>query len=323
MLQFYVLSYITGQWMRIFGIMKPLVSVIIPTYNMCQWIDESIDSVLAQSYPHCEIIVVDDGSADGTRRFLHDKYGSQILYAYQENRGRAAARNEGFSLSQGKLIQFFDADDIMEPHALDARVAFLQKNTEYAVAYSHTCAFYDDDPDYLFEKANRRRENYISGDILLAEIESPFLGPPMTLLRREWVERVGGMDESLERNEDWHFFMKIAVMGGRFAFVDGPPVARFRVRREISLDSAARHLWCGVRALQKIRPLAEERSDYRSRGIEKAIEKAIGLRRYSYGCKLMRLGRVGEGSRQVLKSFRENQDQLLSKLVRASVTALR
>ena len=99
---------------------NPLVSIIIPAYNARRLIGESIDSVLNQTYSNCEILVIDDGSTDGTRAFLQHRYGDQIRYIYQKNQGRGAARNYGLRLARGKYIQFLDADDLILPDKIRA-----------------------------------------------------------------------------------------------------------------------------------------------------------------------------------------------------------
>jgi glycosyltransferase involved in cell wall biosynthesis len=91
----------------------PLVSVIIPAYNAGAYINETIDSVLTQTYPHVEIIVVDDGSTDDTVERLK-KYGAGIKYIYQANAGVGPDRNTGFDASSGDYIAFLDADDIWQ-----------------------------------------------------------------------------------------------------------------------------------------------------------------------------------------------------------------
>jgi glycosyltransferase involved in cell wall biosynthesis len=96
--------------------MKPLVSILIPSYNAQEFIGETLTSAVAQTWPRKEIIVVDDGSTDHTRA-IADRFGSrQVKVVAQEHQGASAARNRAFSLSQGDYIQWLDADDSL-PHA--------------------------------------------------------------------------------------------------------------------------------------------------------------------------------------------------------------
>ena len=103
-----------------------IVSAIIPTYNRAHLVTEAIDSVLAQTYPHIEVIVVDDGSTDDTMARLAP-YGSRIRVIRQENAGPAAARNKGIAASSGGLVAFLDSDDLWLPAKIERQVRLLQK----------------------------------------------------------------------------------------------------------------------------------------------------------------------------------------------------
>ena len=107
-----------------------LVSVIIPTFNRAASVSRAIDSVLGQTYPRVEVIVVDDGSTDDTRERL-SAYDHRVQYVYEENAGPAAARNRGAALATGELIAFLDSDDVILPAKLEKQVAYL--NTHQGV----------------------------------------------------------------------------------------------------------------------------------------------------------------------------------------------
>ena len=102
-----------------------MVSVIIPTYNSGQFIQDAIISVLEQTYKDVEIIVIDDGSTDNTSTQLKS-IGNKIIYKWQENQGVSQARNIGLKLAKGELIAFLDADDIWFPEKLQIQVQFLR-----------------------------------------------------------------------------------------------------------------------------------------------------------------------------------------------------
>ncbi len=103
--------------------MIPLVSVIIPTYNASKYVCDAVESALAQTFEKIEIIVVDDGSNDGTAELLNQNYGDQITYIYKENGGPASARNLGIKQSHGEIIAFLDADDLWKPDKLEQQLA--------------------------------------------------------------------------------------------------------------------------------------------------------------------------------------------------------
>ena len=114
------------------------VSVIIPFYSHLDWLYEAIDSVLAQTYPIHEIILVNDGSKEDMTEFLA-QYGDKIIYIYQENAGPAAARNNGIRQATGDYIAFEDSDDIWLPTKLEKQVAFME---ETAARWSHVGFYY-------------------------------------------------------------------------------------------------------------------------------------------------------------------------------------
>ena len=106
---------------------KPLVSVIIPTFNRGWILKEAIDSVLDQEFDDYELIIVDDGSADDTQEIL-DSYGEDIIVLRQSNKGVSAARNRGITEATGQLIAFLDSDDLWLPEKLSRQVDFFNTN---------------------------------------------------------------------------------------------------------------------------------------------------------------------------------------------------
>ena len=116
----------------------PLISIGVSTYNRKDYLKLSLDSLLAQTYPNCEIIVVDDGSVDGTGEMVQACY-PQVRYVYQTNAGDAAAKNHAAQLAQGEYIVFNDSDDLFLPDAVErlynAMVSGKQKYGQEVIAY--------------------------------------------------------------------------------------------------------------------------------------------------------------------------------------------
>lgn len=102
-----------------------LVSIIIPCFNAERWLREAIDSVLNQTYPTIEVIIIDDGSTDASLD-ITKQYGDRIIWETGPNRGGNHARNRGFALSKGNYIQYLDADDYLLPHKIERQVEFLE-----------------------------------------------------------------------------------------------------------------------------------------------------------------------------------------------------
>ncbi len=115
----------------------PKVSVIIATYNRTHFVCEAIESVLNQTFPDFEIIVIDDGSIDNTKQVL-EKYASRIQYIFQENKGRAEARNTGIKNAKCEYIAFLDDDDIWLPNKLEKQVIFLDSHPDIELVYTFT-----------------------------------------------------------------------------------------------------------------------------------------------------------------------------------------
>ncbi len=113
---------------------SPSVSVIIPTYNMRIFVGDAIKSVLHQTYQDFEIMIVDDGSVDGTKEVVSQfKSDRRVRYLYQDNRGPAAARNTGINESNGQFVAFLDADDLWLPEKLDKQIRAMENHPDYAL----------------------------------------------------------------------------------------------------------------------------------------------------------------------------------------------
>jgi len=188
----------------------PKVSVIIPVYNGERFIAQAVDSVLNQTYRDFELIVVDDGSTDKTAEILKS-YGSQIIYIYQPNRERSAARNTGIRHAQGEYLAFLDADDVWLPHKLQRQVQLLDQASEVGLVYGWA---------YFIDETGQRVN--LSGKEMLCSFESgtrvfePLLfenviASPTVMIRRHCIDTVGFFDESMTYTEDWDMWLRIAV----------------------------------------------------------------------------------------------------------------
>lgn len=120
---------------------QPLVSIAINNYNYGQFLGEAIESALQQSYPHCEVIVVDDGSTDDSREVIA-RYGDRIIPVFKENGGQASAFNAGFAASRGEIICFLDADDLFLPEKVTEIVQAFGDRTSFGWCF-HPLKFVD------------------------------------------------------------------------------------------------------------------------------------------------------------------------------------
>lgn len=171
----------------------PKVSVIIPTYNRAKYVKEAIDSVLAQTFQDFEIIVVDDGSIDGTGELLKN-YNGKIRYIYQTNKGLPAARNTGIRAAKGEYIAFLDSDDIWLPDKLDIQLKILEKNGDVGLIYSRM--FVIDEDGVVNPTVYPKWKLATTLDEMLTEGYG--IGLPSTaIMRKECFDRLGFFDESL------------------------------------------------------------------------------------------------------------------------------
>jgi glycosyltransferase involved in cell wall biosynthesis len=188
---------------------SPEVSVIIPTWNRRDLIVRAIDSVLAQTRPVAEVIVVDDGSTDGTGEILAQRYDDRIIYVHQVNAGVSAARNRGLALARGRYLALLDSDDAWLPEKTARQIALLEADPSLGMVL---CDVRREDRDgRLIDLFERRRQIPTDGPALRWVLQDPALAPVSALFRREVYETVGGFDESLRTAEDLDFHLRVAA----------------------------------------------------------------------------------------------------------------
>lgn len=170
------------------------VSVIIPTYNTAKYIGQAIESVLEQTSPPFEIIVVDDGATDDTESVVK-KFGAHIRYLYQENHGPSHARNRGVEIASGDYVAFIDADDVWLPEHLSIHLNQFNKFENLDISVGFTCEMeFNKTPDV---------------DILEAERNSILnLSLCASLIKKNTFDDVGFFDEDLIMGEDTDWFLK-------------------------------------------------------------------------------------------------------------------
>lgn len=187
----------------------PRVSVIIPTYNRRDYVQEAIDSVLAQTFTDYEIIVIDDGSTDGTGEALRARYGDRIHYEWQGNQGESVARNRGIELARGEYIAFLDSDDLWLPEKLEKQVAYLDAHLDTGAVFCQSLIIDSEGnpwPSNQILGLDIHTEDLILDNLLCNNIIS---APMILLVRRNIINKVGGFDTSIRYGEDWDFSIRL------------------------------------------------------------------------------------------------------------------
>lgn len=281
-----------------------LVSVIIPTYNSKKYLPQSIESALAQTYPHVEIIVIDDGSTDNTKNVI-EPYLDRITYLYKKNGGPASARNLGIDKAHGEYIAFLDADDYWFPEKLTLQVDFLKKNPQYALLHSN---------NLILEKGRELYPRFLdqkppSGNVFDSLFLENHISNLTVIVRRECLEAAGRFDESREliSIEDYEFGLRIAA-SFEIGFLD-EIVAVYRVHDSNISDPAG--------AIEKQLYLLDIFTEL-STDLRKSWDQIITEKRevlyYSWACNLMEKKKYREAKKKFTIAARRNYLQMHSVL---------
>jgi glycosyltransferase involved in cell wall biosynthesis len=190
------------------------VSVIIPAYNMANYLKEAVQGILNQTYQNFEIVVVNDASTDHTDQVMQQFRDPRIKYiVHPENRYAAAARNTGIRASEGDFIAFVDADDKVHPEKLAIQVAFLENNPEIGLVYCSRIEIDQNGNPLVLMPAPSKVS---LKDLVLGYPYSP----SEIVMQREWLYRIGLFDESFRFSaEDPDLFMRLALHGCKMAGV--------------------------------------------------------------------------------------------------------
>jgi glycosyltransferase involved in cell wall biosynthesis len=185
--------------------MTPEVSVIIPTYNRRAMLLEAVDSVLAQSFESFELIVVDDGSTDGTAEHL-TRLEKRIRIERIDHRGPAAARNRGVELARAPLIAFLDSDDLWSPTKLESQLAFMRANPGCAISQTNEIWIRN---GHRVNPGLRHRKR--AGDIFIDSLRTCLISMSATMMRTDLFRTCSGFDEIMAAAEDYDLWLRILI----------------------------------------------------------------------------------------------------------------
>lgn len=205
---------------------RELVSVIIPVYNVEAYLTECIDSVLAQTYPDMEIILVDDGSTDASGKICdsYENQDSRITVIHQENRGLSEARNTGLDRAKGEYIYFLDSDDWILPETLELLTEKAETDSANVVFFDAR-SFEDEQPDKVIQQNYMRKHNYETDTGLavlkqLQENKDYHSAVPLLFIRKSVLDNMGLRFEPGILYEDMIFTYALFCKAGRVAYVN-------------------------------------------------------------------------------------------------------
>jgi glycosyltransferase involved in cell wall biosynthesis len=199
--------------------MTPEVSVVIPTYNRRAMLLEAIDSVLAQSAQVFELIVIDDGSTDGSAEYLAS-LAETIRFERIDHRGPAAARNRGVAIARAPLVAFLDSDDLWAPMKLKRQLSFMRTNPGCAISQTGE----------IWIRNGRRvnpgmRHRKRAGDIFIDSLRTCLVSISAVIMRTDLFRAMGGFDESMDAAEDYDLWLRILI-DHEIGLLDEPLVKR-------------------------------------------------------------------------------------------------
>jgi glycosyltransferase involved in cell wall biosynthesis len=201
----------------------PLISCIVPVFNGERYLGEALESILKQSYRSLQIIVVDDGSTDGTAAVM-GHYAGQVRLLRQANAGTAAARNLGLNAANGEFIAFLDADDLWHPEKLERQTARFQTRPELDYCVAHVQNFWVPE---LIEEERRFRDHRISKAL-------PGYSTGTLLVRRALFDTVGQFNPAIKHADDTEWFLRASEHGAVMELL--PDVLLYRRLHQTNLS---------------------------------------------------------------------------------------
>ena len=259
--------------------MATLVSIIIPTHNRVDLVGEAIESALRQTYAVREVIVIDDGSADGTADLLAG-YGDRIRAIRTSNRGCAAARNTGVALARGAYLAFLDSDDVLLPDKLDLQVPVLDAQDDVGFVYGPIVVF---GPELVAEHLDTPIRPTAERSVAEGLFLTTRVGFGSVLLRRAAVNQAGGFDETLRYNEDTDLLLRVAL-NWKAVCIEAPTVRQRwhsgrKSRDEVALQRAVlRSMQQVLDARPEFRVQLGARAEARLAEVHWAISRALAER---------------------------------------------
>jgi glycosyltransferase involved in cell wall biosynthesis len=259
-----------------------LITIIIPTHNYGRYITETLDSLISQTYPYWECIIIDDGSVDNTKEVLKTYLAndSRFRYFYQECQGVSAARNVGLKKATGSYIQFLDADDILPNEKLAIHAAYLEENPAIDIIYSDVRYFSNDDRTKLsfsFDMKNIEWMPKVNNEheTITALVQSNIMPIHSPLSRADLLTKVGLFNSAMRYCEDWDYWFRCAVAGGQIRYLDDPSAIVFvRVHKVSASQNSSAMLGGGKMMVEQFNNYLNQYQTTISKPLKTAIRRA-------------------------------------------------
>jgi glycosyltransferase involved in cell wall biosynthesis len=224
------------------------VSIIIPAYNAEPWIVECLRSALDQTWPACEILVIDDGSTDRTAAIAEQYVSPRLKLIRQANRGASAARNAGLKAASGEYIQFLDADDLLAPDKIEHQVNLLRLQDNNTLASGAWARFEHEYPKAHFSPFPNWRDLTGVEFLQLHYEEGCMMHPAAWLAPRSLLDRSGHWNETLSLNDDGEYFARVMLAATQIVFC---PSARSYYRSNLSGSLSRRKDYAALDSLYR------------------------------------------------------------------------
>jgi glycosyltransferase involved in cell wall biosynthesis len=263
------------------------ITLLMPCYNAERFIGQAIQSVLDQSYQDFEIVVVDDGSTDGSVEVVEKFQDPRIRLLTQANGGPGKARNTGARATTGEFLALLDADDLALPHRFASQLAILQADPQLSVVASGY-AWIDEAGASLPWPHHSWQHAPDPNDLANWLVDCPFV-PSATMLRRRAWEDVGGFEEDLPGTEDWNLWMRLVVTGHRMTWQQ-EVVCLYRRTSSAMSENAGRTLANSLEALRRVMA----RADFPANLLPLA-QRGLAIRHLDGAKRLYRSGMWEEG----------------------------
>jgi glycosyltransferase involved in cell wall biosynthesis len=225
----------------------------MPAFNVAPFILESVESVLGQTFADLELIVVDDGSSDGTADQLLSVKDPRLQIIRQANGGSSSARNSGIKCGAGEYIGFIDADDLWQPKKLEAHVSFLDQHPEVDLTFSRS-ELIDEEG-----RATGRTSVRASGNILLEDLvtENIVNNGSAVVMRRKALDQAGHFDPELKACVDWDLWLRVAMLRSGNIFCLNGLLTKYRMRSGQITKDWRRMEAAWLHMLAKVREVAD------------------------------------------------------------------